>query len=47
VEFRRVGQLIAEVVDGLAVNGEAGNAAVEARVRGQVRELTARFPIYG
>jgi len=46
-EFRRVGQLIAEVIDGLAVNGEDANAAVEAKVRGQVRELTARFPIYG
>ena len=45
-EFRRVGQLIAEVVDGLAANGEAANGAVEARVRGEVRALTARFPIY-
>jgi glycine hydroxymethyltransferase len=46
-EFRRIGQLIGEVVDGLAVNGEAGNGAVEARVRDSVAELTARFPIYG
>ncbi len=46
-EFRRVGHLIAEVVDGLAANGEEGNAEVEANVRRQVRDLTARFPIYG
>jgi len=45
-EFRRIGQLIAEVVDGLAVNGEEGNGEVEARVRRQVLDLTARFPIY-
>jgi glycine hydroxymethyltransferase len=46
-EFRRVGQLIGEVVDGLAVNGEAGNDEVEARVRAALLDLTARFPIYG
>jgi len=46
-EFRRVGQLIGEVVDGLAVNGEAGNGDVEAKVRSAVLDLTARFPIYG
>ncbi|HLZ81951.1 MAG TPA: serine hydroxymethyltransferase [Caulobacteraceae bacterium] len=45
-EFRRIGQMIAEVVDGLAVNGEEGNGEVEARVRRQVLDLTARFPIY-
>ena len=46
-EFRRIGQLIGEVVDGLAANGEEGNAEVEARVRSAVLDLTARFPIYG
>jgi glycine hydroxymethyltransferase len=45
-EFRRVGQLIGDVVDGLAANGEAGNGEVEARVRAAVLDLTARFPIY-
>ncbi|HEY2483352.1 MAG TPA: serine hydroxymethyltransferase [Caulobacteraceae bacterium] len=45
-EFRRIAKLIAEVVDGLATHGEEGNSAVEARVRGEVRDLTARFPIY-
>ena len=45
-EFRQIGQLIAEVVDGLAAHGEEGNGEVEARVRREVRGLTARFPIY-
>jgi glycine hydroxymethyltransferase len=45
-EFREVGRLIVEVLDGLAANGEAGNAAVEARVRQAATELCARFPIY-
>ena len=45
-EFRRVGRLIADVVDGLAAGGEEANGAVEAKVRAEVRELTGRFPIY-
>ncbi|MDO9442474.1 MAG: serine hydroxymethyltransferase [Beijerinckiaceae bacterium] len=45
-EFRKVGQLICQTLDGLAKNGEAGNADVEANVRSQVTELTRRFPIY-
>ncbi|HUK07750.1 MAG TPA: serine hydroxymethyltransferase [Stellaceae bacterium] len=44
-EFRQVGELIAEVLDGLQAN-EAGNAAVEAAVRQKVAALCARFPIY-
>ena len=46
-EFRQVGKLIGEVVDGLAANGGVGDAEVEARVRRKVLDLTARFPIYG
>ncbi len=46
-EFRRVAQMIGEVVDGLAVNGAEGNGAVEAKVRQDVLDLTRRFPIYG
>ena len=45
-EFRTVGALIAEVVDGMARNGDEGDGQIEARVRGQVEELCARFPIY-
>jgi glycine hydroxymethyltransferase len=46
-EFRRVGELIVEALDGLAANGEAGNAAIEASVKERTHELTRRFPIYG
>lgn len=45
-EFRQIGQMIAEVVDGLRKNGESGDAQVEAHVRQRVEELCARFPIY-
>ena len=45
-EFQKVGELIAEVLDGLAANGEEGNAAVEQAVKAKAHELTARFPIY-
>ncbi len=45
-EFREVGELIAEVVDGLAQNGESGNAAVEKSVGAKVHALCAQFPIY-
>jgi glycine hydroxymethyltransferase len=46
-EFAEVGALITEVLDGLAKNGEAGNAKVESSVRKRVMALTKRFPIYG
>ncbi|MEM8773749.1 MAG: serine hydroxymethyltransferase [Pseudomonadota bacterium] len=45
-EFRQIADWINEVVDGLATNGEEGNAAVEAKVKSEVAELCARFPIY-
>ena len=45
-EFRRIADWIVEVVDGLAANGEDGNAAVEAKVRAEVIELCGRFPVY-
>jgi glycine hydroxymethyltransferase len=44
-EFRQVGELIAQVVEGLAKNAD-DNASVEAAVRAQVLDLTRRFPIY-
>jgi glycine hydroxymethyltransferase len=46
-EFRRVGELVVEVLDGLAANGEGGNGGVEESVKARVHELTRRFPIYG
>ncbi|WP_293370324.1 serine hydroxymethyltransferase [Phenylobacterium sp.] len=43
-EFRRVGTWIGEVLDGLKAGGD--NSAVEQKVRGEVLQLTQRFPIY-
>jgi glycine hydroxymethyltransferase len=46
-EFREIGKLIAEVLDGLkAANSDEGNAAVEAAVKDKVMALAERFPIY-
>uniref|UniRef100_UPI003BAAB281 serine hydroxymethyltransferase n=1 Tax=Stappia sp. TaxID=1870903 RepID=UPI003BAAB281 len=46
-EFREIGELIGEVLDGLrSSNSEDGNAEVEARVQQKVIALTDRFPIY-
>ncbi|MGF1640332.1 MAG: serine hydroxymethyltransferase [Rhodospirillales bacterium] len=44
-EFRAVGQLIADVLDGLAVHGD-DNRAAEAAARDGVAQLCRRFPIY-
>ena len=45
-EFRTIGKLIAEVVEGLAKNGSEGDGQVEESVRGRVAELCERFPVY-
>jgi glycine hydroxymethyltransferase len=45
-EFKEIGALITEVLDGLSKNGEDGNGKVEAAVKAKVAKLTKRFPIY-
>jgi glycine hydroxymethyltransferase len=45
-EFRKIGGLIAEVVEGLARNGEEGDGQVEESVRRRVGELCEAFPVY-
>jgi len=45
-DFAEIGRLIVEVIDGLAVNGEDGNGAVEAAVKAKVKVLCDRLPIY-
>ena len=46
-EFREIGSLIVEVLDGLReANSDEGNAVVETAVRDKVKTLTGRFPIY-
>jgi glycine hydroxymethyltransferase len=44
-EFRQVGRWMIEVVDALAKGDDT--SAMEAKVREEVKALTARFPIYG
>jgi len=46
-EFREIGRLIAEVMDGLkTANSDEGNAAVEEAVRAKVEAMCQRFPLY-
>jgi glycine hydroxymethyltransferase len=45
-EFRQIADWIIEIVDGLAAHGADNNGDVEAKVRGEVAELCARFPLY-
>ncbi|TNE67355.1 MAG: serine hydroxymethyltransferase [Rhodobacteraceae bacterium] len=45
-EFRQIADWIVEVVDGLAANGEEGNAEVEAKVKAEVEALCEKFPLY-
>lgn len=47
VEWKEIGSLILEVLDGLVANGAEGNASVEAAVKDKVKNLCGRFPIYG
>ena len=48
-EFERVGDLIAQVLQGLCSSGgdNGDNGPTERAVMARVREITARFPIYG
>ena len=43
-EFKKIGELIGDVLDGLAAGGD--NSAVEQKVKTQVMELCKQFPIY-
>ncbi len=45
-EFREIGDMIADVLDGLRAKGEQGDPAVEGEVKQRVRALCERFPIY-
>ena len=45
-QFEQVGKMILEVLDGLARDGEVGNAGVEKGVMDKVLALTDEYPIY-
>jgi glycine hydroxymethyltransferase len=46
-EFRQIGDMIADVLEGFAQNGEANNTEQENATKNEVIELCSRFPIYG
>jgi glycine hydroxymethyltransferase len=45
-EFKQVGEMIVEVLDVLSQKGVDEDSLVEATVRGKVKDLLAKFPIY-
>ena len=45
-EFREIGRMIAEVIDGLSRSNDGANEAAERAVSARVQALCARFPIY-
>jgi glycine hydroxymethyltransferase len=46
-EFREIGAMIDEVIEGLSRSNDGTNAAAEQEVGARVRQMCARFPIYG
>jgi glycine hydroxymethyltransferase len=45
-EFKRIGEMIVQILDGVAANGPEGNTLVEDAVRKEALALCAAFPIY-
>jgi glycine hydroxymethyltransferase len=45
-EFKQVGEMIVEVLDVLSQKGVAEDSLIETKVRGKVKALLDRFPIY-
>lgn len=45
-EFKQIGNMICDVLEGFVKNGEEGNKSLEATVKEQVVKLCKEFPIY-
>lgn len=45
-EFERIGNMICDVLEGFVKNGEEGNAALEQKIKAEVKTLCEQFPIY-
>jgi glycine hydroxymethyltransferase len=45
-EFEKIGNMIADVLEGFVKNGEEGNKALETKVKNEVTALCKQFPIY-
>ena len=46
-EFRQVGEMIVEILEGMRVHGAESHASIEGAVREKATALLARFPVYG
>ncbi|MCF6304528.1 MAG: serine hydroxymethyltransferase [Rhodobacteraceae bacterium] len=45
-EFTQIGEMILEVVNGLAINGADGNGETETKIAAKAQELCDKFPMY-
>ena len=45
-EFEKIGNMICDVLQGFAKNGEDGNKALEEKIKAEVATLCKQFPIY-
>ena len=45
-EFEKIGNMIADTLEGFVKNGEEGNKALEAKIKAEVADLCKEFPIY-
>lgn len=45
-EFEKIGNYVADVLEGFVKNGEEGNSALEKKIKSEIVELCKEFPIY-
>jgi glycine hydroxymethyltransferase len=45
-EFEKIGNYVADILEGFVKNGEEGNLVLEKRIKSEVAELCKEFPIY-
>jgi glycine hydroxymethyltransferase len=45
-EFEKIAAMIADILEGFTKNGEAGNVALEQKIKSEVTALCEQFPIY-
>jgi glycine hydroxymethyltransferase len=45
-EFEKIGNMICDVLEGFVKNGEEGNKALSEKIKGEIKELCQKFPIY-
>lgn len=45
-EFEKIGNYVADILEGFVKNGEEGNLALEKKIKAEIVELCKEFPIY-